>query len=331
MKKMNNKSRLHILAAALLFLVSPASMGQGSPAFPSKSITLVHPQATGGPVDITTRLIAQKAADGLGQNIIVEARPGAGGAVSGAYVKQAPADGHTLLLGNHVSLAINVALMPKLPYDPLRDFIPVTLLWNNPTLLTVAANSPARNLKELVAMAQKAPDAVSYATAGIGTTGHLSGTLLASSAMTSMVHVPYKGSVEALNDLLSSRVDMYLGSYASVATQHKAGKIRLLAAVSQKRNAMAPDLQTMPELGYPDIHFDSWFGILAPARTPQVPVQRLFDEFVKAVNNPEVQAKLTAQGTVTLTSASPAEFGSFIAGEIIRLGRSAKLSGATAD
>ena len=328
---MTIKPTLPFLAIALLCPFSPDALAQGTAPFPSRSITLVHPQATGGPVDITTRLIAQKAAEGLGQNIIVEARPGADGAVSGAYVKQAAADSHTLLLGNHVSLAINVALMAKLPYDPLRDFTPVTLLWNNPTLLTVSANSPARNLKELVAMAQKAPDAVSYATAGIGTTGHLAGTLLASAAMTSMVHVPYKGSVEALNDMLSSRVDMYLGSYASVATQHKAGKIRLIAAVSQKRNAMAPEVQTMPELGYPDIHFDSWFGILAPARTPQPAVTRLYDEFVKAVNNAEVQSKLTSQGTVTLTSSSPAEFGSFIAGEIIRLGRSAKLSGATAD
>ena len=250
--------------------------------------------------------------------------------MSGAYVKQAPADGHTLLLGNHVSLAINVALMPKLPYDPLRDFTPVTLLWNNPTLLTVAASSPARNLKELVAMAQKAPDAVSYATAGIGTTGHLSGTLLASSAMTSMVHVPYKGSVEALNDMLSGRVDMYLGSYASVATQHKAGKIRLLAAVSQKRNAMAPDVQSMPELGYPDIHFDSWFGILAPASTPRDVVGKLHDAIVKGLATPETSERLASQGAEQVGN-TPEQFAVFIREEIDKWGKVVKAAGAKVD
>lgn len=319
------------LAVALLLVPAATSVAAQGTAYPSRAVTIVHPQASGGPVDITTRLIAQKAAEGLGQNVVVEPRPGAGGTLSGAYVKQANADGHVLLLGNHVSLAINVALMPKLPYDPLKDFSPVTLLWNNPTLLTVSSAHQAKTLRDLVLLAQKAPDAVSYATAGIGTTGHLAGTLLANEAKTTMVHVPYKGSVEALNDMLAGRLDMYLGSYASVASQHKAGKIRLLAAVSQKRNAMAPELPTMPELGYPDIHFDSWFGILAPARTPQPIVQRLHEEFIKAVTSSDTQSKLAAQGTVTLTSATPAEFGSFIAAEIVRLGRSAKLSGATAN
>ncbi len=318
-----------ILAAASMLCAAQA--GAQSPAFPSKAITVVHPQASGGPIDITTRLIAQKASDNMGQPVLVEARPGAGGTISAVYVKQAQPDGYMLLVGNHVSLAINVTLMPKLPYDPLKDFVPVTLLWSNPTLLTVSAGSPAKSLREMVAIAKKAPDAASYATAGIGTTGHLAGHMLAIAAGTTMVHVPYKGSVEALNDMMSGRVDMYLGSYASIATYHKAGKIRLLAAVSARRNAMAPDLPTMPELGYPDIHFDGWFGILAPARTPQTLVQRLRDEFVKAVTSPEVQAKLASQGTVIMTSASPAEFGAFIAAEIVRLGRSAKASGATAD
>jgi tripartite-type tricarboxylate transporter receptor subunit TctC len=323
------KSIRYILTVTLAICSAHATAQ--STGYPAKAITIAHPQATGGPIDITMRLVAQKASEYLGQTIVVEPRPGAGGTVSAAYVKQAQPDGYTLLLGSHESLAINVALMPKLPYDPIKDFAPVTLLWNNPTLLTVSSSSPARTLGDLVAMAKRAPDAVSYATAGIGTTGHLAGHMLATSAGTTMVHVPYKGSVDALNDLMSGRVDMYLGSYASVAAFHKAGKIRLLAAVSQKRTAIAPDVPTMPELGYPEIHFDTWFGILAPSRTAQPVVQRLHDDFVKAVTNPDVQSKLTNQGTVILTSATPSEFGTFIASEIVRLGRAAKLSGATPD
>ncbi|OGA00026.1 MAG: hypothetical protein A3H35_14935 [Betaproteobacteria bacterium RIFCSPLOWO2_02_FULL_62_17] len=330
---MSSMAQLMTLVFVLVSMLYATSAGAQSvpAAFPVKPITVVHPQATGGPVDITTRLVAQKAGEYMGRSVLVEARPGAGGTISAMYVKQANPDGYTLLLGNHVSLAVNVTLMPNLPYDPLKHFVPVTLLWNNPTLMTVSASSPARNLRELIAIAQQAPDKVSYATAGIGTTGHLAGHMLAAAVRSTMVHVPYKGSVEAIGDLMSGRVDTYIGSYASVATYHKAGKIRLLAAVSEKRNAIAPDVPTIVELGYPGIHFDGWFGILAPAGTAQAVVQRLQSEFVKAVTSPEVHAKLASQGTVTMTSASPAEFGTFIAGEIIRLGRAAKLSGATAD
>ncbi len=321
-----------MIFVAISMLHAAAAAAQGAPAaFPSKAITVVHPQATGGPVDVTTRLVAQKAGENMGRSVLVEARPGAGGTISAMYVKQAAPDGYTLLLGNHVSLAVNVTLMPNLPYDPLKHFVPVTLLWNNPTLMTVSANSPARTLRELISIAQQAPDKVSYATAGIGTTGHLAGHMLATAVRSSMVHVPYKGSVEALNDLMTGRVDTYLGSYASVATFHKAGKIRLLAAVSEKRNTIAPEVPTIVEQGYPGIHFDGWFGILAPVGTVPTVVQRLQTEFVKAVTSPDVQAKLASQGTVTMTSASPAEFGGFIADEIVRLGRAAKLSGATAE
>ena len=321
-------SHLIVLVAASALSVPQASAQSGAPVFPSKPITVIHPQAAGGPIDMTTRLVAQKVSENIGQSVLAEPRPGAGGTISAMYVKQAAPDGYTLLLGNHVSLAINVTLMPKLPYDPLRHFVPVTLLWSNPTLMAVAANSPAKNLRDLVAIAKTAPDKVSYATAGIGTTGHLAGHMLATEDSTTMVHVPYKGSVDALKDMMTGRVDTYLGSYASIAGYHKAGKVRVIAAVSKKRNAMAPDVPTMPEMGYPDIHFDSWFGILAPAGTPALVVQRLHQVFVKAVTSPDVQAKLASQGTVMMTSDSPEDFGAFIASEIPRLGKSAKLSGA---
>ena len=321
--------RLTVLAAAWC-LSLPVFAQQPAP-WPTKPLTLVHPQATGGPVDITTRLVASKAAEALGQTILVEARPGAGGSLSATYVKQAAPDGYTLLLGTHQSLAINVELMPKLAYDPVKHFAPVTLLWTNPTLMIVGAGHPARNLGELVAIAQKQPDKVSYATAGIGTTGHLAGHMLATQAMTTMVHIPYKGSVDAMNDILAGRVDAYLGSFASFASYYKAGKVRVVAAVSRKRNSMVPDVPTMPELGYPDIYFESWFGVVAPVGTSRPIIQRLHQEFTRAVSGPEVEAKLLAQGTLTLTSATPEEFGAFIASEIPRLGRSARLSGAQPD
>ena len=155
--------------------------------------------------------------------------------------------------------------------------------------------------------------------------------MLATQAKTTMVHIPYKGSVDAMNDILAGRVDAYLGSYASFAGYLKAGKVRVIAAVSKRRNAMVPDVPTMPELGYPDIYFESWFGLVTPAGTPRPVVQRLHQEFTRAVTSPDIEAKLVAQGTQTLTSASPEEFGAFIAAEIPRLGRSARISGAQPD
>jgi tripartite-type tricarboxylate transporter receptor subunit TctC len=308
-----------------LFLLSSQALAQG---FPSKPITFVNTQAAGGPTDFTFRWIGQKMSENIGQPVLLESRAGGGGTVAAVYVKQAAPDGYTLLLGNFASLAVNVTLMPKLPYDPAKDFSAVTLLWSSPTLLVVSAASPARTVGDLIALAKKAPDAVSYASSGFGTTGHLGGAMIAAAAGTSMVHVPYKGSNDILNDLMSGRIDMYIGSYASLASFYKAGKVRLLAAVTSKRNSVVPDVPTLVELGYPDIHFDGWFGIVAPAKTPPAVTQRLRDELVKAVNAPEVSSKILEQGTVIVTSASPAEFGAFIASEIPRLGRVVKISGA---
>ncbi len=224
-----------------------------------------------------------------------------------------------------------MSLIAKLPYDPVKDFAPVTLLWSSPTMLVVATNSPAKSVGELLAMAKKAPDALSYASSGFGTTGHLGGAMLAAAAGSSMVHVPYKGSNEIMNDLMSSRVDLYIGSYASLAPLYKAGKVRLLGAVTARGNPAVPDLPTLPEMGYPDIHFDGWFGVVAPARTPATIAQRLRDELVRAALSPEVTAKFAGQGTFSATSASPAEFGAYIASEIPRLGRVVKISGAKAE
>ena len=299
--------------------------------FPTKPITVVNTQAAGGPTDVTMRYIAQKMADNVGQSVLLESRPGGGGSVAAVYVKNAAPDGYTLLLGSVATFAVNVSLIAKLPYDPVKDFAPVTLLWSSPTMLMVASNSPARTVPELIAMAKKAPDALSYASSGFGTTGHLGGAMLAAAAGSSMVHVPYKGSNEIMNDLMSGRVDLNIGSYASITPLYRAGKIRLLGAVTLKRNPAVPDLQTLPEMGYPDIHFDSWFGVVAPAKTPSTITQRLRDEMVRAAQSQEVVAKFAEQGTFTATSASPAEFGAHIASEIPRLGRVVKISGAKAE
>jgi tripartite-type tricarboxylate transporter receptor subunit TctC len=215
-----------------------------------------------------------------------------------------------------------------LPYDPVRDFAPVTLVWNYPSLLAVAANSPAKTVADLIAIARRAPNTLSYASQGFGTAGHLGGALLAAAAGTSMVHVPYKGAPEVMNDLVSGRVDIFIASYASLGPFYKSGKVRLLAAASAKRHYLVPDLPTLAELGYPDIRFDGWFGVVAPAKTPQPVVQRLHDELVRAVTAPDVSGKMSEQGIVTMTSASPAEFAAFIESEVVRLGRAVKLSGA---
>jgi tripartite-type tricarboxylate transporter receptor subunit TctC len=299
--------------------------------FPAKAITVVNTQAAGGPTDVTFRWIGQKMSENIGQPVVLESRPGAGGTVAAMYVKQAAPDGYTLLLGSFATLAVNVSLVRNLPYDPVKDFSAVSLLWSSPTLVVVPAGSAARSVPDLMAMIRKAPDAVSYASSGFGTTGHLGGSMIAAAAGQKMVHVPYKGSGDALNDLMSGRLDMYIGSYASFAPFYKAGKVRLLAAVTVKRNPVLPDVPTMIEVGYPDIHFDGWFGTVAPVKTPVAVLQRLHDDMVKAANSPDVVAKFADQGTIPLTSASPAEFSAFIASEVPRLARVVKISGATAE
>lgn len=318
------------LAAATGFAAGAVlpCMGQN---FPAKAITVVNTQAAGGPTDVTMRYIAQKMAENVGQSVLLESRPGGGGSVAAVYVKNAVPDGYTLLLGSVATFAVNVSLIAKLPYDPVKDYAPVSSLWSSPTMLMVAANSPAKSVGELIAMAKKKPDALSYASSGFGTTGHLGGAMLAAAAGSSMVHVPYKGSNEIMNDLMSGRVDLYIGSYASITPLYKAGKVRLLGAVTLKRNPAVPDLPTLPEMGYPDIHFDSWFGIVGPAKIPSTITQRLRDEMVRAAQSPEVIAKFAEQGTFTVTSSSPAEFGTLIASEIQRMARVVKISGAKAE
>lgn len=323
------RSLLNALFSAVLpFLASPDVLAQN---FPIKPITVVNTQAAGGPTDVTMRYIAQKFSENLGHNLVLESRPGGGGSVAAVYVKNAAPDGYTMLLGSVATFAVNVSLIPKLPYDPVKDFAAVTMLWSSPTMLMVAANSPAKSVSDLIAMARKAPDALSYASSGFGTTGHLGGAMLAAAAGSSMVHVPYKGSNDIMNDLMSGRVDLNIGSYASITPLLRAGKIRLLGAVTLKRNPAVPDLQTLPEMGYPDIHFDSWFGVVAPAKTPATITQRLRDELVRAAQSPEVTAKFAEQGTFSAVSASPAEFAAQIAAEIPRLARVVKISGATAE
>ncbi|MSQ52930.1 MAG: tripartite tricarboxylate transporter substrate binding protein [Betaproteobacteria bacterium] len=316
------------IATSLALCANGNSLAQN---FAAKAITVVNTQAAGGPTDVTMRYIAQKMADNVGQSVLLESRPGGGGSVAAVYVKNSAPDGYTLLLGSVATFAVNVSLIAKLPYDPVKDFAPVTMLWSSPTMLMVAANSPARTVAELIAMAKKAPDALSYASSGFGTTGHLGGAMLAAAAGSSMVHVPYKGSNDIMNDLMSGRVDLNIGSYASITPLYRAGKVRLLGAVTLKRNPAVPDLPTLPEMGFPDIHFDSWFGVVAPAKTPSTITQRLRDELVRAAQSPEVVAKFAEQGTFTATSASPAEFGAYIASEIPRLARVVKISGAKAE
>ncbi len=317
-----------VFFVVLSLLAAPQVIAQS---FPTKAITVVNTQAAGGPTDVTMRYIAQKMAENVGQSVLLESRPGGGGSVAAVYVRNSAPDGYTLLLGSVATFAVNVSLIAKLPYDPVKDFAPVSVLWSSPTMLMVSANSPAKSVGELIAMAKKAPDALSFASSGFGTTGHLGGAMLAAAAGSSMVHVPYKGSNEIMNDLMSGRVDLYIGSYASITPLYKAGKVRLLGAVTLKRNPAVPDLPTLPEMGYPDIHFDSWFGIVGPAKTPPTITQRLRDEMVRAAQSPEVIAKFAEQGTFTVTSSSPAEFGTLIASEIQRMARVVKISGAKAE
>ena len=300
----------------------------GAQGFPSKPVIIVNQQVAGGPTDVTMRLIGQKMSEGLRQPVLVESRPGGGGAVGAMYVMQAPPDGHTLFLANVASHAVNKSMNSKLPYDPVKDFVPITLVWNYPSLLGIWSEHPAKTVADLIGMARKSPNALSYASQGFGSSGHLGGAMLAAAAGQPMVHVPYKGAPEVIKDLLTGRVDIFIASYASLGPLHRAGKVRILAAASEKRHYLLPDVPTMAELGHPEISFDGWFGLVAPAKTPAAIAQRLRDEAVRAVQHPDVAKNMADQGIVPLTSASPAEFAAFIVSEIPRLEKAVKLSGA---
>ena len=288
--------------------------------YPAKPIRLIVPFAAGGGNDNVARLVGKRLADGLGQPVLVDNRPGAGGVVGAELAAKSAPDGYTLFLGGVGSHAINPNLHEKLPYDPIRDFAPVVLLAQAPLILVVHPSVPVNNVAEFIAYARAHPGRLNFASNGNGSSSQLAAVMFDSMAGIDLVHVPYKGLAPALSDLLSGQVQLMFSSVVAILPHIKAGKLRGLAVTGAKRLASMPELPTIAESGLPGYEASSWYGILAPAGTPRDIVVRLNAELAKALEQPEVRSSLLAEGAEPV-GGSPERFAAHILAEKERLGK----------
>ena len=302
----------------------------GAEPYPSRPIRLVVPLPPGGGADIVGRLVAERLTRNLGQKVLVENRAGGGTVIGAEIVAHADADGYTLLLGTATTHAINQSLVKNLPYDPIRDFSPISLVAVLPLILVMHPSVPASNLAELLAYARANPGKVNFASTGNGSSIQLAGEMLKIVGHVDMVHVPYKGASPALTDLLAGRVQFMFTTIPPALPYVKLGKLKALCVASDKRSVLLPDLPTTAEAGAPGVVASSWNGILAPAKTPPQIIRRLNTELVAIMHESDVVARLLASG-VEPESDSPEEFAHFIAEETARYARVVEISHAHVD
>jgi tripartite-type tricarboxylate transporter receptor subunit TctC len=314
------------LVLAAVVAVSSIAGDAAAELLSSRPITVVIPFTPGASADTLQRIVNKKVTENTGQILVVESRGGGGGAIGASVVKQAPPDGHTLFQANAGTHAANQSLYATLPYDPIKDFRPITLLWSFPQLLAVASDSPAKTVDELVALAKSKPGGLSFASQGTGSGGHLLGEMLKARTGANMVHIPYRGAGPAALDLATGRVDFFFVSYSSALSFLQAGKIRALAVTSPKRLPALPEAPTMREVGYAGIELDAWFGLVAPAGTPEPVIGKLNAAFVQAVRDPEVTRQIIDQGAEPAGD-TPDAFAAFIVSETERFGKIVKAAG----
>ena len=314
------------LAAALVALPGAAA----AQSYPAKPVRMVVPFPAGGATDIVGRLIAQKLTESFGQQVIVDNRGGAGGTIGSDVAAKAPPDGYTILIGTSSTHAIAPSVYPKLAYDPVRDFAPVTLIASATILLAVHPSLPAKNTRELIALAKRQPDALSFASSGNGGISHLIGEHFKSVAGVRMLHVPYKGDTPALIDLVSGQVHLMFGTAVSFLPYVKAGRLNALAVTNPKRSPIVPNVPTVAESGLPGFEALHWFGIFSPAGTPKDVVGRLNAGIVKIVGMPDVRERLASLGADVVGS-TPEQFAAFQKADTAKWAKVVKLSGAKID
>ena len=306
-----------------------AGAGGHAADYPVRAIRYIVPQGAGGSSDTLARLVTQKLAESLGQQVVTDNRPGATGNIGTEIAARANPDGYTLLQVA-TSHATNPALAVKMPFDPIRDFAPVTLLSQSPNLWIVHPSLPAKNMRELIALAKTRPGEINYSSSGTGSSQHLAGELLKSLAHIDIVHIPYKGSPPALIDLLGGRVVLMCSTIAPAMPLVKSDKLRALAVTSLKRSAAAPEIPTVAESGLPGYEATAWQGVLAPAGTPRDIIVKLNTEIVRVINLPEVRKQLADQGYEP-AGTSPEQFAEYIKTEIAKWTRVIKYAGLKAE
>ena len=310
-------------------LISLASLA-GAQDYPARTVQVIVPFPPGGPTDIVGRLVAQKLSEGLGRPVVVENRAGAGGTVGSAAAAKAAPDGYTLLYGSTSTLAIAPGLYKSLAYDPRTAFTPISLVSRGAIVLAVHSAVPAATVAEFIAEAKRAPGKLSYASAGSGTPPHLSAEFFKSVAGVDLLHIPYKGGAQALNDVASGQAQAIFEGLVTIAPQARAGRVRALAITGNERDPGLPDVPTFAEAGLPKFDAYFWSGLVAPAGTPPAVIARLNSVLVQALERSEVREALSRQGLQTAPS-TPEAFGAFIASEIGRWSAVTKSSGAQAD
>lgn len=298
--------------------------------YPNKPVRLVHGFPAGGPADIFSRIIAQKLAEIVGQQVIVDSRPGAGSIIATEHVARAPADGYTAYLASSAILALYPNLYDKLPYDLIRDFAPVTLAVAVPELLVVHPSLPTKTAKEFVALAKANPKQLSYGSTGNGNMPHLAMESFRIAAGINILHVPYKGAAPAVADLLGGHVHATILDVPVLLPHAKAGKVRALAIATSKRSPALSDVPTMAEAGYPSVSADNWYGIIVAAATPKDIVAKLHASLVSALQAPETRQRMEGQGANALSS-SPQDLAAYMRNETVKWGKIIKTAGIKLD
>ncbi len=317
-----------VLLAAFALAWAGGALAQGT--YPTRPVTMVVGFAPGGGGDITGRTLARKFGDYLGQNVVVENRAGAGGNIAAASVAKANPDGYTIFLGNVGALTVAPHLVSSLPYDPLRDFAPISLAVVFANVLVVHPSVPAKTLAEYVSVSNATPGGMPYGTSGVGSAGHLAGELFRLVAKVKLTHVPYKGGGPAMSDLLGGQVPSLFASAPTAVPQVKSGKIRALATTGPKRSASFPDVPTIAESGYPGYEATNWYGLVAPAKTPKDVIGRVHRDFVKTLNDRDIREQLLSHGEEP-TPTTPEEFGRFMQRELATWGKVVKEAGIQAE
>ena len=315
---------------ALILVVGSLSNSATAQAWPAKPIRILIAQALGSATDVVSRVVANRLGENLGQPIVIDARPGAGGVLGTEVAARSAPDGYTLFMGNNSTHGSNPALYAKLPYDAVNDFSPIVFVGSVPYALVVASSLPVNSVPQLIAFAKSRPGSINYASAGNGSTHHFAGELLKSTAGIDMIHVPYKGSSPAVTALLAGEVSLMFLNVADGLSQIRSGKVRALAVTTTRRASLLPDVPTLVEAGMPGFEIQSWFGLLAPAGTPRAIVARVNSDTVQVLARADVKSTLNGQG-LEVAPGSPEQFAEYIKREIANFSRIAKAAGIKAD
>ncbi|MBI3373915.1 MAG: tripartite tricarboxylate transporter substrate binding protein [Betaproteobacteria bacterium] len=315
------------LGVVSLFAWAPAAVAQP---YPAKPIRIVVPFPAGGIADIYARIIGNRLTETWAQPVVIENRTGAGGNIAAELVAKSPPDGYSLVMGSLGTHAVNVTLFSKLPYDPVRDFAPIAQVLEAESLLVVHPSVPVQSVPELIAHARTFPGKLTFASAGMGTASHLAGELFKSMAKLEMTHVPYKGNVPAITDLLAGQTSLIFATMPTVLPHAKAGKLRALATIGAVRSAAAPELPTVAEAALPGFEVTNWIGLFAPAGTSAEIVHRLNAEVMRLMQSPEIQARTLGEGARSSPN-TPEQFSAFVKAEIAKWAPVVRASGARAD